>query len=90
VLYNQFKYFFNMFFLVVALSQFVPQLQVGLMVTYVGPLVFVLAVNMIKEMYDDCQRASRDREMNNAKYAKITSAGVTEIASSDIKVGHII
>eukprot|EP00362_Geleiidae_sp_MMETSP1317_P000299 CAMPEP_0201285884 /NCGR_PEP_ID=MMETSP1317-20130820/113969_1 /ASSEMBLY_ACC=CAM_ASM_000770 /TAXON_ID=187299 /ORGANISM="Undescribed Undescribed, Strain Undescribed" /LENGTH=45 /DNA_ID= /DNA_START= /DNA_END= /DNA_ORIENTATION= len=45
---------------------------------------------MIKEMYDDCQRASRDREMNNAKYAKITSAGVTEIASSDIKVGHII
>jgi hypothetical protein len=29
VLFNQFKYFFNMFFLLLALSQFVPPLKVG-------------------------------------------------------------
>jgi len=29
VLYEQFKFFFNLYFLVVALSQFVPALQVG-------------------------------------------------------------
>jgi len=29
VLYEQFKYFFNLYFLIVALSQFVPVLQVG-------------------------------------------------------------
>jgi len=29
VLYNEFKFFFNMFFLVIALSQFVPFLKVG-------------------------------------------------------------
>jgi phospholipid-translocating ATPase len=53
LLYNEFKYFFNMFFLLTALSQFVPSLKVGLLVTYVAPLVFVLTVTMLKEAYDD-------------------------------------
>ena len=56
LLYNEFKYFFNMFFLITALSQFVPSLKVGLLVTYVAPLVFVLTVTMLKEAYDDFQR----------------------------------
>lgn len=56
LLFNEFKYFFNMFFLLIALSQFVPFLKVGLLVTYVAPLVFVLVVTMIKEAYDDIQR----------------------------------
>jgi phospholipid-translocating ATPase len=29
VFYEQFKYFFNLYFLLVALSQFVPQLKIG-------------------------------------------------------------
>jgi phospholipid-translocating ATPase len=53
LLYNEFKYFFNMFFLLTALSQFVPSLKVGLLITYVAPLIFVLAVTMLKEAYDD-------------------------------------
>ena len=57
LLYNEFKYFFNMFFLLIALSQFVPFLKVGLMVTYVAPLVFVLTVTMLKEAWDDFKRA---------------------------------
>lgn len=56
LLFNEFKFFFNMFFLLIALSQFVPFLKVGLLVTYVAPLVFVLVVTMIKEAYDDIQR----------------------------------
>lgn len=53
MLYNEFKFFFNMFFLIIALSQFIPFLKVGFMFTYVAPLVFVLVVTMIKEAYDD-------------------------------------
>jgi len=68
VLYNEFKFFFNMFFLVIALSQFVPFLKVGFMFTYVAPLVFVLLVTMLKEGYDDIQRMRRDKELNNTKY----------------------
>ena len=34
VLFNQFKYFFNLFFLILTLSQFIPILKVGKFATY--------------------------------------------------------
>ncbi|KZT54722.1 phospholipid-translocating P-type ATPase [Calocera cornea HHB12733] len=68
VLYEQFKFFFNMYFLLVALSQFIPALKIGYLVTYVAPLSIVLLVTMGKEAYDDYQRHLRDRESNSAKY----------------------
>ena len=71
LLYNEFKFFFNMFFLLIAISQFVPFLKVGLLVTYVAPLVFVLIVTMIKEAYDDIQRYRRDQLLNKCRYEKV-------------------
>lgn len=56
VLFNQFKFFFNMFFLVIAMTQFIPFLKVGLIVTYTAPLAFVIFVTMIKEAADDYMR----------------------------------
>ena len=72
MLYNEFKFFFNLFFLLTTLSQFVPFLKVGLLVTYVAPLVFVLIVTMLKEAVDDIQRLIRDKDMNMAKFEKAT------------------
>ena len=57
-----------MFFLMIALSQYIPELKVGIRFTYVSPLVFVLTVSMMKEAYDDIKRLYRDRELNNEKY----------------------
>lgn len=80
VFYEQFKFFFNFYFLVVALSQFIPALKIGesqistftnaagYIVTYVAPLAFVLAVTMGKEAYDDYCRYLRDREANSTRY----------------------
>jgi phospholipid-translocating ATPase len=56
VLYNQFKYFFNMFFLLIAITQFFPVLKVGYLFTYIAPLVLVLTLTMGKEAYDDFKR----------------------------------
>lgn len=53
VLFNQFKFFYNFFFLVIGLSQFIPALKVGFMFTYIAPLVFVLMVTIAKEAFDD-------------------------------------
>jgi phospholipid-translocating ATPase len=64
VLFNQFKYFFNLFFLLIALSQILPPLRVGFLISFVAPLVFVLAVTMIKEFYDDRSRYLKDTEIN--------------------------
>ncbi|KAG9311135.1 hypothetical protein JVU11DRAFT_9050 [Chiua virens] len=68
VLYEQFKFFFNLYFLLVALSQFIPALKIGFIITYVAPLAFVLCVTMGKEAYDDYKRNLRDREANSQKY----------------------
>ena len=95
VLYNEFKFFQNLFFLLIALSQFVPFLKVGFLFTYVAPLVFVLFVTMIKEFYDDFMRYKRDKELNNSQYGQLTKqvsgdGSIVSIASKDIKVGQII
>ncbi len=63
VLYNQFKFFFNMFFLLTALSQLIEILRVGLFITYIGPLLLVLSLTMAKEAYDDWNTYKRDIEV---------------------------
>lgn len=68
ILYEQFKFFFNLYFLVVALSQIVPQLRIGYLSSYIVPLAFVLTVTMMKEAGDDIQRRRRDKEQNHELY----------------------
>ena len=68
VLFNQFKFFFNLFFLLVSLSQFVESLRVGFLFTFLAPLIFVLLMTMAKEAYDDFQRYERDKVLNQKNY----------------------
>lgn len=68
VLYLQFQYFFNLFYLLTALSQFIPALKVGLVFSFVAPLVLVLSLTMLKEAYEDIQRYKKDRELNSALF----------------------
>ncbi|GAA5907740.1 hypothetical protein JCM6882_008960 [Rhodosporidiobolus microsporus] len=69
VLYEQFKFFYNLYFLLVALSQFVPALRIGFLATYIVPLAFVLAVTIGKEAFDDYKRYLRDRSANSTLYS---------------------
>jgi phospholipid-translocating ATPase len=52
-----------MFFLLIALTQFIDILKVGFMFTYIAPLAFVLFLTMSKEFYDDYNRYKRDKEV---------------------------
>lgn len=67
-LYNEFSFFFNMYFLLVALSQVIPALRIGYLSTYIAPLAFVLVITMGKEAYDDIERRRRDNEANSELY----------------------
>ncbi|KAK3403509.1 hypothetical protein B0T20DRAFT_27959 [Sordaria brevicollis] len=67
-LYNEFSFFFNMYFLLVALSQAIPALRIGYLSTYVAPLAFVLFITLAKEAYDDIERRRRDNEANSEEY----------------------
>lgn len=76
-LYNEFSFFFNMYFLLVALSQAIPALRIGYLSTYIAPLAFVLCITMGKEAYDDIERRRRDTEANSEEY-KVLSFGDPE------------
>ena len=90
VLYNQFKFFFNLFFLITALTQLVEILRVGLFITYIGPLALVLSLTMGKEAYDDYRTYKRDIEANSKEYTVIRNHGQERIKSKDLRIGDIV
>ncbi|KAK8169510.1 phospholipid-translocating P-type ATPase-like protein [Phyllosticta citrichinensis] len=67
-LYNEFSYFMNLYFLLVALSQVIPALRIGYLSTYVAPLAFVMSITLGKEAIDDIHRRRRDAEANSESY----------------------
>jgi len=50
-----------LFYLLTALSQFIPVLKVGLMFSFIAPLALVLTLTIIKEAYEDYQRFIKDK-----------------------------
>ncbi|KAF1937273.1 phospholipid-translocating P-type ATPase-like protein [Clathrospora elynae] len=67
-LYNEFSFFINMYFLLVALSQVIPALRLGYLSTYIAPLAFVISITLGKEAMDDIARRRRDAEANSEGY----------------------
>uniref|UniRef100_A0A0G4HI61 Uncharacterized protein n=1 Tax=Chromera velia CCMP2878 TaxID=1169474 RepID=A0A0G4HI61_9ALVE len=91
VLIQQFRFFFNFFFLMVALLQLFPILRVGLLITYLGPLFMVLSVTIIKEGTDDVKRGKRDKEVNTERYLRLLPSGRREsVPASELRVGDFV
>lgn len=95
ILYEQFKFFFNLYFLLVALSQIVPQLRIGYLLSYIVPLAFVLTVTMAKEAGDDIARRKRDLEQNNEQYEVLNRSApltpdVAHVPAKNLKVGDLV
>lgn len=96
-LYNEFSFFFNIYFLLVALSQIIPILRIGYMSSYIAPLAFVVCISLGKEALDDIGRRRRDKEANSEGYSVVAfdslgSSGHREILkrSRDLKVGDVL
>ncbi|XP_052816784.1 probable phospholipid-transporting ATPase IIB [Mya arenaria] len=90
VLFEQFKFFLNLYFLIMASSQFIPEIRIGYLYTYWGPLCFVLFVTMCREAVDDIRRYRRDKEANSQKFKMFTNSGIQHAPSSGIKVGDLV
>lgn len=71
-LYNEFSFFFNMYFLCVALSQTIPALRIGYISSYIIPLAFVVSISLGKEAVDDIARRRRDAESNGEEYTVLS------------------
>uniref|UniRef100_A0A3Q2D6E5 ATPase phospholipid transporting 9B n=1 Tax=Cyprinodon variegatus TaxID=28743 RepID=A0A3Q2D6E5_CYPVA len=74
VLYQQFKFFLNLYFLVVACSQFVPSLKIGYLYTYWAPLVPKISITEINKFILQC----------------FIDKSKIQVKSSDIQVGDLI
>ena len=91
VLFEQFRFFLNLYFLVMACTQFIPMFRVGYLYTYWGPLIFVLFVTILREAIDDIKRAYRDKELNSQVYTLLTDNGRRKpIPSSQLQVSDVI
>ena len=91
VLFEQFRFFLNLYFLVMACTQFIPMFRVGYLYTYWGPLIFVLFVTILREAIDDIKRAYRDKELNSQMYTLIDENGRRrQIPSSKLQVSDVI
>lgn len=91
ILFEQFKFFFNLYFLLVALSQAIPVLRIGYLSSYIVPLAFVLTVTMTKEAWDDISRRRRDKEANTELYEVIGESSTSVMTpAQNLKVGSLV
>ena len=84
-LYNEFSFFTNLYFLLVALSQIIPPLRIGYLSTYIAPLAFVLFITLGKEALDDIARRKRDADANKAEYTVFRYHDVSQGSSPTAK-----
>ncbi|RAL02702.1 aminophospholipid-translocating P4-type ATPase NEO1 [Aspergillus ibericus CBS 121593] len=94
-LYNEFSFFFNIYFLLVALSQIIPVLRIGYMSSYIAPLAFVVSISLGKEALDDIGRRRRDAEANAEEFTVLNfdrPNGPMEVIkkSRDLRVGDVL
>ena len=73
-----------------AISQFIPELKVGFLFSYVAPLAFVLIVTLLREAIDDIKRYKRDKEQNSQEFIRIDMNGSKKIYSKQIQIGDLI
>ena len=96
VLFNQFKQFGNFFYLIMSASQFIPELKIGFLFTYISPLAFVVFVSMAKELYDDINRRIQDKKTNSTKVEVLVPTPdkknfrIELKSASDLLIGDII
>lgn len=89
---DQFRMFYNLFFLIVGVSQFAPVLRVDSTWTYFVPLSLVLTVTLLKEAYADIKRYLLDREANGQRYERLDpiSGRLSFVPSSELRVGDVV
>lgn len=75
-----------------AISQFIPDIRIGYLYTYWGPLCFVLTVTIFREAVDDFRRYKRDKEVNAQKYYRLVKGFDTPelVPSSKLRVGDLV
>ena len=80
-----------MYFLLLAVSQLIPVLRVGLLVTYFGPIILVLGLSLMKELWDHVNTIIKDNEYNKEEFILLNEDGLEQkIQCKNIQTGQMI
>jgi magnesium-transporting ATPase (P-type) len=89
-LFNQFRRFSNIYFLIAAIFAFFRNASAISPVTQVSPLIFVLLATAIKDGLEDYNRYKSDKQANSAPFEVIRNSQLMKVVSKDIQVGDIV
>ncbi|KAF5302279.1 hypothetical protein FQA39_LY10318 [Lamprigera yunnana] len=89
-LFEQFRRWANIFFLLIALLQQIPDVSPTGRYTTLVPLIFILSVSAIKEIVEDIKRHRAD-DQTNCKFVEVLRSGIwNTILWKHVMVGDIV
>ena len=80
----------NIYFLISAILNCIPAISPISPVTAIIPLVFVLAVSLIREAIEDCSRQRLDQKQNNEPIMVYRNKKWEQTISGDLQIGELI
>ncbi len=86
----QFMRLANVYFLFTAILQCIPIISPLGSATALVPIIFVLAVSLIREAYEDCKRANLDKIQNSVKCKVYRNNLWKDIESGNLEMGEIV
>ena len=89
-LFEQFKRIANIYFLITAILQSVPEISPLHPFSAIAPLIFVLAVSMIREGFEDYLRYRSDKEINATPTTIYWENSFKQTRADQIVVGDLV
>jgi phospholipid-transporting ATPase len=89
-LFYQFMRLANVYFLFTAILQCIPVISPLGSATALFPIIFVLAVSLIREAYEDCKRANLDRVQNSVRCKVYRDERWLDTESGYLELGEIV
>uniref|UniRef100_A0AAF5D3S5 Phospholipid-transporting ATPase n=1 Tax=Strongyloides stercoralis TaxID=6248 RepID=A0AAF5D3S5_STRER len=89
-LLEQFRRYNNVFFLIIALLQQIPDVSPTGRYTTAGPFLIILFISALKEIFEDVKRKRLDIKVNNFTTLVLRNGRWEEMPWKDVTVGEIL
>uniref|UniRef100_A0A0R3RW30 Phospholipid-transporting ATPase n=1 Tax=Elaeophora elaphi TaxID=1147741 RepID=A0A0R3RW30_9BILA len=87
---EQFRRYSNVFFLIIAILQQIPDVSPTGRFTTAGPFIIILVVSAIKEIFEDIKRRKSDQTVNNYCALVLRDREWKDTLWKNLKVGDIV
>jgi phospholipid-transporting ATPase len=89
-LFEQFKRISNIYFLITMIITLIPGISPVLPESSILPLVFILALNALKDAVEDLGRFREDLKANRVQVQVLKDGELKKIKTSNVKIGDIV